>query len=239
MQAHVRCLNLTVEILDYLRSGDKVLQHLEELGRLQQLHHECCYVTFRQCLKPKVHLQRHAVRDMEENGINCSCFPGERNLRRPKSIGAYAFRNFTSTMLNYVLKAFLENVKDPDRFKAVKLVGTRQAIPSSKIAGVCPLSFRSCGRGGIPCTACSAHPLGLEKVRPGNVGQSKLCLLLDRAASVDPNCACSQTGEPRSSLKCRYDVWGLEWNIAGVYLLSFRTIGKEKSHALLRASYRA
>ena len=40
MAEHVRCLNLAVKLMDYLRSGDRVCDMLDAAEETQRLHHE-------------------------------------------------------------------------------------------------------------------------------------------------------------------------------------------------------
>ena len=87
MAEHVHCLNLALQTMDYLRSGDRVCEMLDAAEETQRLHHEKFVSLYAELAKIKIHIQRHVFGSIRQVGANLSCWRGERGLRRQKRIG--------------------------------------------------------------------------------------------------------------------------------------------------------
>ena len=78
MAEHVHCLNQAVQMLDYLRSGDRVCERLDAAEETQRLHHETFVSLYADLAKIKIHIQRHVFGSIRQVGANLSCWRGER-----------------------------------------------------------------------------------------------------------------------------------------------------------------
>ena len=87
MAEHVHCLNMALQTMDYLRSGDRVCEMLDAAEETHRLHHEKFVSLYAELAKIKIHIQRHVFGSIRQVGANLSCWMGERGLRRQKRIG--------------------------------------------------------------------------------------------------------------------------------------------------------
>ena len=62
--------------------------------------------------KPKLHYMLHTAACLQAHGANFSCFPGERLLSIPKSLGKDCYRDFARSLTKRVLKKLMENFAD-------------------------------------------------------------------------------------------------------------------------------
>ena len=129
MAEHVRCLNLAVKLMDYLRSGDRVCDMLDAAEETQRLHHELFVALYAELAKIKIHLQRHVFGSIRRLLANLSCWRGERGLRRQKKLAPRAYNKWHETLVHDSLQHFLVALQSPDNFNEIKLTGRKRPFP--------------------------------------------------------------------------------------------------------------
>ena len=126
---HVLALKLAVILLDYFRSGDAILEVLDDVRSVQHQHASLFLELYPRLAKKKLHLQRHIPDSFAALNANVSCWTGERNLRRPKLVGSRCFKTFHVTLLNDAVQRCMAAMKSPSSFECDHLGGTPKPIP--------------------------------------------------------------------------------------------------------------
>ena len=129
MKEHCDCMYTACYILDLLRSGDRVLQHVDELRVAQARHHATYMQIYAVARKPKLHIQRHIPDHLEKHGSSMNCFRGERGLKRQKALSDRAFKQFCDTLTYDALNHFLDLMEIESTFQEVKLAGNIKPMP--------------------------------------------------------------------------------------------------------------
>ena len=129
MAEHVHCLNMALQTMDYLRSGDRVCEVLDAAEETQRLHHEKFVSLYAESAKIKIHIQRHILESIRKTGANLSCWRGERGLRRQKRIGRKSYNMWHNTLMHDAVRHFLTSLHSPDTFNKIKLTGKPKASP--------------------------------------------------------------------------------------------------------------
>ena len=69
------------------------------LEDLLRLHHELYSELHPQCMKPKLHLNRHLPKAMERHRLSLSCLPPERKHKDAKQKATHLFKDFKRGLL--------------------------------------------------------------------------------------------------------------------------------------------
>ena len=116
MKSHTVAFQHLVSVVRLLQMGDCLLQHVDDIEEALALWHKHFLELYPNCAKLKLHLSRHFPGDLRTNGVNLSCFRGERGIRVPKSIGSRCFKNYGSTLTSHLLNELLKGIDDGKAF---------------------------------------------------------------------------------------------------------------------------
>ena len=153
---HSALLRLARRMLELLLLGDRVLGLLNELDTTIKEHHVLYKQLLPQCMKPKVHYNRHLPEHMRRYQVNISCLPAERKHKMPKQRAAHCFRRFHKTLLTQEVYAMTQALKDDSAYQKDRLGTPEAPVAASDIgwqvlagSGMCPplvkATYAQCG----------------------------------------------------------------------------------------------
>jgi len=118
---HSALLKLARKMLELLLLGDRVLGLLNVLDTTIRDHDVLYLRLLPQCMKPKVHYNKHLVEHMRRHNVNISCLPAERKHKGPKQRAAHCFRRFYQTLLTQEVYLMTEGLKNIGIYKKIRL----------------------------------------------------------------------------------------------------------------------
>jgi hypothetical protein len=138
-----RLLQLLYEVGQFV-GGFEPVQDYEQLRALYSELHRLLWTLYPHSCKPKAHYVYHIIDMMQQLNTTISCFPSERRHRIAKSIGSYAFRAYTTTMLRRSMHLTLQRYKDYSfAFSATCLLGPTLQRDSTRGLGRCTSQLRT------------------------------------------------------------------------------------------------
>ena len=115
---HCMCLEKLVRVLDLLRSGDGMIDHLDALDARILDHLGTMQRKYPQLFRGrKPHYMTHIGRCARRVRRNLSCFAPERRHRICKTRASYIYRNMGASLIRADLCALLNMCKDPSMFQ--------------------------------------------------------------------------------------------------------------------------
>ena len=125
LKKEIECFELLVRILYLLRAGPHAVRCVVLLNQLVHEHHKQFCKLYPGSAKIKVHILLHIPMLIARFGCNLSCFVTERKHRESKQIGAFAFKNWTLTMLRRCLLQHLDRSQESEFAAPFYLCGAK------------------------------------------------------------------------------------------------------------------
>ena len=190
---HVEWLLLADTIVQMLCLGDVICGHRMELQDIIVKHNNLFKELYPRCCKPKIHYFMHIVECMI--CVALSCFPGERNLRIPKSL-PNCYKGFHVTLMRHTVHHFLNRLRfEPNVFKPVYISGKRSArTPAGEFRTkdiVCWSNYGALSVGSIQAFYQVCDAGGVEEYRVQvqsyrYISENKWCTYEDNRTEVLP-----------------------------------------------------
>lgn len=128
------------ELVDLLKTNDKVVERIAYLKRVVIEHHEQYMAAYGpRCAKPKVHYTLHVADSVECWQRMLSCFAPERKHRWGKMMASFLFNKVGMTLLARSLNHFMQSLAGEDAFNHTFLEPVGKAMHEDDAATVLPV----------------------------------------------------------------------------------------------------